>query len=32
VYAAGEVAGVPCQIDIAIGQAAVAAAAVHDTL
>ncbi len=32
VYAAGEVAGVPCQIDIAIGQAAVAAAAVHGTL
>lgn len=32
VYAAGEVAGVPCQIDIAIGQAAAAAAAVHDTL
>jgi thioredoxin reductase (NADPH) len=32
VYAAGDVAGVPCQIDVAIGRAAVAAAAVHDSL
>lgn len=32
VYAAGDVAGVPCQIDVAIGQAAIAAAAVHDSL
>ena len=32
VYAAGDVAGVPCQIDVAIGRAAVAAAAVHGSL
>lgn len=32
VYAAGDVAGAPCQIDVAIGQAAVAAAAVHGSL
>lgn len=32
VYAAGDVAGGSCQIDVAIGQAAVAAAAVHDSL
>lgn len=32
VYAAGDVAGGPCQVDVAIGQAAAAAAAVHDSL
>lgn len=32
VYAAGDVAGAPCQIDVAIGRAAMAAAAVHDSL